>query len=156
MLASPVFKKLLSGGWKENVTFLQKGSVEITAEGWDTEALLIMLRAMHCQHHSIPRTVTLEMLAKVAVLVDYYKCKEAVGIFTDIWITALKGTIPNAYSRELILWLWISCFSGLSAEFRKITSTAMSRSNGLIDSLGLPIPDKIIGKANTLSMLTSL
>lgn len=31
-LASPVFKKMLSGGWKKSVTFFQKSSVEITAE----------------------------------------------------------------------------------------------------------------------------
>ena len=34
ILASCVFKKLLTGGWKESVTYLQKGSVEITAESW--------------------------------------------------------------------------------------------------------------------------
>lgn len=146
MLASPVFKKLLSGGWKENVTFLQKGSVEITAESWDIEALLILLRAMHCQHNRIPRKLSLEMLAKVAVLADYYKCKEVVGVFADIWIKALNGTVPNTYSRELILWLWIAWFFELSDEFRTITSIAMSQSNGCIDNLGLPIPDKVLGK----------
>jgi hypothetical protein len=105
ILASPVFRKLLSGGWKENVTFLQKGSVEITAEGWDIEAFLILLRAMHCQHNHIPQELTLEMLAKVAVLADYYRCKESVGILTYIWIKALKDTISYKYSRDLILWL---------------------------------------------------
>ena len=35
IFASSVFKKMLSGTWKESTAFLQKGSVEITAESWD-------------------------------------------------------------------------------------------------------------------------
>jgi hypothetical protein len=90
MLASSVFKNILTGGWKESVTHLQKGSVEITTEGWDIEALLILLRAIHSQNYHIPRKLTLEMLAKVAVLVDYYECKEAMSVWTTIWIDALE------------------------------------------------------------------
>lgn len=70
-LASSVFKKILTGGWKESITYLQKGSVEITAGSWDIEALLIILRIIHCQSYGVPRKLTLEMLAKVAVLADY-------------------------------------------------------------------------------------
>ncbi|KAJ5712964.1 uncharacterized protein N7483_010145 [Penicillium malachiteum] len=32
MFASPFFKRLLTGGWRESVTYSQKGKVEITAE----------------------------------------------------------------------------------------------------------------------------
>jgi hypothetical protein len=156
MLASPVFKKLLGGGWKENATFLQKGSVEITAEGWDIEAFLILLRAMHCQHSRIPLRLNLEMLAKVTVLADYYQCKEVIGIFESIWIKALEDAslLLDTYSRDLFLWLWISWFFRLSKRIQQTTSTAMSLSNGLIGSLGLPIPDEVLSKANTPSMLT--
>lgn len=59
ILASPVFKKILAGGWKESITYLQKGSVEVTAESWDIEALLILLRLILCQHYRIPRKLTL-------------------------------------------------------------------------------------------------
>ncbi|KAF7182138.1 hypothetical protein CNMCM7691_001526 [Aspergillus felis] len=77
MLASSVFKK-------ECVAYRQNGSVEINAKCWDIEALLILLRAIHNQHYSIPRKLTLEMLAKVAVLADYYKCKEVVCIWPTV------------------------------------------------------------------------
>ncbi|KAJ5761059.1 hypothetical protein N7520_008215 [Penicillium odoratum] len=69
--ASPVFKTILKGGWKESITFLQKGTVELTAESWDVEALLILLRAIHGQYRLITQKLTLEMLAKVAVIADY-------------------------------------------------------------------------------------
>ncbi|KAL4871278.1 hypothetical protein BDV12DRAFT_183914 [Aspergillus spectabilis] len=142
MLASPVFKKILTGGWKENVTYLQKDSVEITAESWDIEALLVLFRAIH------GRKLTLEILAKVAVLVDYYECKEAVYILTDIWISFLEEKIPTTYPRDLILWLWVSWFFQLPAQFNESTSTAMLWSDDCTSNLGLPILDKVMSAMN--------
>jgi hypothetical protein len=157
MLASSVFKKILTGGWKESVAYLQKGSVEITTEGWDIEALLILLRAIHSQNYHIPRKLTLEMLAKVAVLVDYYECKEAMSVWTTIWIDALEEKIPSTYSRDLFLWLWISWFFQLPTQFKELTSTAMSQSNGWINNgLGLPIPDKVMGTSRRTPNVLSL
>lgn len=150
MVASPWFKKSLSRSFKEGVTFLRKGSVEITAESWDIEAFLILLRIMHCQFNQIPRKLSLDILAKVAVIADYYDCKEFVQFFSDMWIGALEEQIPTAYSRHLILWLWVAWFYRLPEKFKKITSIAMSQSNFWIDNLGLPIPDKIIGKRPVL------
>ncbi|KAK6816096.1 hypothetical protein RU639_009055 [Aspergillus parasiticus] len=148
ILASSVFKKILTGGWKESVTYLQKGSVEITAESWDIEALLILLRAIHGQQYHVPRKLTLEMLAKVAVLVDYYDCKESVYIWSTIWIDALEEKVPKTYSRDLLLWLWISCVFQLPAQFKESTSTVMSWSDGWINSLEFPIPFKVMEAMN--------
>ncbi|PGH10466.1 hypothetical protein AJ80_07509 [Polytolypa hystricis UAMH7299] len=147
-LASSVFKKMLTSGLKEAVTYLQKRSVEIETESWDVEALLILLRVMHCQHNRIPRKLSLEMLAKVAVLADYYNCKEAVSIFADIWIDALEERSPMMDRRNLILWLWISWYFQVPGKFQETTSIVMSRSNGSIDSLGLPIPNKVLESMN--------
>lgn len=150
ILASPVFKKILTGGWKESVTYLQKGSVEITAESWDIEALLILLRAIHGQQYHVPQKLTLEMLAKVAVLVDFYDCKEAVYIWTTIWIDALEEKIPKTYSRDLLLWLWISWVFQLQAQFKESTSTVISWSDGWIDDFGFPVPFKVMGKGRQI------
>lgn len=144
--ASPVFKQILKGGWKESLTYLQKGSVEITADSYDIEALLILLHIIHGQYYQTPRKITLETLAKVAVLADYYDCREALDILVTTWINALEETIPKSYSRNLVLWLWVSWFFQLPAQFREATSTAMSWSNNWIDNLGLPIPDIVISK----------
>ena len=56
---------------EERVTLLKRGSVEIATESWDIAALLILLRIIHCQNDNIPRRLSLELLAKVAVLSDY-------------------------------------------------------------------------------------
>ncbi|KAJ9217576.1 hypothetical protein DTO166G4_758 [Paecilomyces variotii] len=149
VLASPVFKQILTGGWKESVTYLQKGSVEITTEGWDVEALLILLRVMHCQNYHVPRKLTLEMVAKVAVLADYYECKEAIRFSADTWIKSLEEVPPDRYCRDLILWLWISYYLKLPGQFQKASSIAISQSNGWINNCGLPIPDKVLEKIDS-------
>lgn len=154
--SSPVFKRILTGGWKESVTLLEKGSVEVIAESWDIHALLILLRVIHCRNENIPRKLTLEMLAKIAVLSDYYECKEALAFTSDIWISALEEGVPTTFSRELILWLWISWFFRLPTQFEIATSTAMSLSNGWIHSLELPLPNKVLSKSCPLFFFKTL
>ena len=155
--ASPVFKELLTGDWKESVTFREKGSVELTMEGWDLEALLILLRAIHGLHDNVPRKLNLEMLAKIAVLLDYYQCKEAVGFFTDSWVSTLEDKVPTGFLiRDLTMWIWVSWFFRLPIQFKQATSTAMSLSNGSIHSLGLPIPSRVLVKADMLLTLSNV
>ncbi|KAJ5167992.1 uncharacterized protein N7482_003586 [Penicillium canariense] len=103
IFASPVFKKTLTGGWKESIAYLQEGSVEVTADSWDLQALLTLLRAIHGQYYLIPRKISLEMLAKVAAIADYYACKEVLSIIADMGIDALEEKVPTTYSRDLIL-----------------------------------------------------
>ncbi|KAJ5585246.1 uncharacterized protein N7459_005046 [Penicillium hispanicum] len=148
MFSSPVFKRILAGGWKESITYFQKGSVEVTAESWDIEALMILLKAIHGQFYHIPKKLSLEMLAKVAVIADYYDCKEALHFLKDMWITNTEEDIPTTASRDLILWLWIAWFFQLPSEFKSTTSIAMSQSDDWIDMLGLPVPDNVIGSMN--------
>ncbi|KAI3076350.1 hypothetical protein CBS147339_5184 [Penicillium roqueforti] len=148
IFASSVFKRILTGGWKESTIYLQKGSVEITAESWDIGALLILLHAIHGKYRRIPRKLTLEMLAKVAVIADYYECKESVYSMTDIWINNLEEKIPMTYSRNLILWLWVSWFFQLSSQFKETTSAVMSLSKTYVHGWGLPISHEVIGLMN--------
>ncbi|KAJ5751345.1 hypothetical protein N7533_008373 [Penicillium manginii] len=145
MFASSFFKRCLTGAWKESEAYQQKGLVEVTAEGWDSEALLIIIRAIHCQYSLIPKKVTLDMLAKIAAIADYYDCKDVLYIFTDIWFSSLDKNV-TASSQDLELWLWVSWFFKHPTQFKEASSTAMSWSEDLIDVRGLPIPNQIIGK----------
>jgi hypothetical protein len=81
-LASPVFKSALTGGWKESVK--TEGELQISSQGWDVTALSIFLNAIHCQYRQVPRALELEMLAKVAVIVDYYAAHQALEILGPI------------------------------------------------------------------------
>ncbi|KAJ5322612.1 hypothetical protein N7452_010901 [Penicillium brevicompactum] len=122
MLASPVFKAMLTSGWKESAQFSQKGYVE--------------------------RNLTLEMLAKVAVIADFYGCKEALHVMADIWVTGLQENIPDEYCRDLVLWVWISWFFELPSYFEHSTALAIVQSEGPINGWGLPIPKGVLGMMN--------
>ncbi|KAL4933590.1 uncharacterized protein BDV17DRAFT_252356 [Aspergillus undulatus] len=79
------------------------------------------------------------MVAKVAVLADYYECQEAVSTWVDPWINAVQEAIPKTCSRDLILWLWVSWLFKPPAHFKEATSTAMLCSDRIVDALQLPI-----------------
>ncbi|KAE8412770.1 hypothetical protein BDV36DRAFT_300570 [Aspergillus pseudocaelatus] len=143
---SPVLRSALDGTWKEGLTFCTAGSVNITADGWDLEAFLILLRICHCKHHQVPRTLSLELLAKITVLVDYYECFDVLRFFADTWISCLEQDFPTQYSRGLLLWVWISWALKLPALFQQATGVVINQATDSITALGLPIPQKIIGK----------
>jgi hypothetical protein len=132
------------------------GSVEITVCGWDLEAFMILMDIFHCQPQNLPREVSLELLAKIGILADYYECHALVRYFVDRWINTLKEKFPETYSRDSMLWLWVSWVFALPTEFEKSTAMAISQSSGLITNLGLPIPGKAIGKASDIMIYRNI
>lgn len=87
------------------------------------------------------------MLAKVAVIADYYDCKDFIYIMTDKWIGSLDENLEDPVcSRGLILWLWVSWFFRLSTKFMEVTRLLIVDSDGLVNPRGLPTPAKIIGQ----------
>ncbi|KAJ5697326.1 hypothetical protein N7488_011010 [Penicillium malachiteum] len=147
MLASSFSKKALTGAWRESETYQQKGSVEVTADGWNSEALLIILRAMHCQHKRIPKKVGIEMLANIAAIADYFDCKDVLYMIGEIWVSSLDEKAPTC-SRDLAFWLWVAWFFKLPTKFKACTSILMTRSDNLIGFSGLPIPATITESMN--------
>lgn len=151
-LVSPVFKSFLLGGWKESSTFLETGSTELIVSGWDLEAFLVVMQMIHSQHKKIPRKVSLELFAKITVIADYYKCKDAIGFFSDVWLddldsnSDLQNKIACTFSRDLMLWLWISWMFRRAEQFEQSTAVAIKYSKAQITSLGLPLPARLISK----------
>lgn len=141
-LASPHFERMLSGGkWKEGIND-KDGRHYITVEEWDKDALLILLNIFHHRGRKVPRTVSLDMLAKIAILVDYYDCLEALELWTQTWVQNLKNTapLPSELCRDLILWMHIAWVLKLPQEFTHTTAIAIKMSKqGELPTLGLPI-----------------
>jgi hypothetical protein len=153
MLASPWFKRLLKKeGWSESVRSEADGLLRINAADWDEDAFLILLNMFHLRHRQVPRTVTLETLAKIAVIVDYYECGEAIELFTDMWINALKTStvVPSTYSRDLVLWIWVSWVFDMRDYFERATSVAIKQSEEASRTLDLPIPIRVTGELDNL------
>lgn len=140
--ASPTFERMLSGtNWKEGVRNENDGLYHVPAEDWDSEALLCVLRVLHLRNGQVPRTVTLEMLAKIAVLVDFYKCAEALESFTERWIERLRVAtpVPAYFCRDVMLWMCIAWVFRLPQEFVQSTTVAIRRNDQELPTLGLPI-----------------
>ncbi|KAH8655651.1 hypothetical protein BX600DRAFT_385393 [Xylariales sp. PMI_506] len=109
-LASPYFERMLGGNLQES-TPQSNDKHLISAEDWDADAILIIMNVIHGRTRSVPRAVDLETLAKIAVLVAYYKCHESMGIIVPLWVAELKLKLPQEYGRDLVLWCWFhGCF----------------------------------------------
>lgn len=142
-LSSREFDKMLSArNWREGTPDTDDGLLHIFAEDWDEDALLILLNVIHLRNRKVPRSISLETLAKIALLVDYYDCLEAVELPAEIWIRGLKNStpIPSKHCRDLMLWMCIAWALKLPEEFAQTTAIAIKQSQQEeLSTLGLPI-----------------
>lgn len=145
ILASTYFKKMLHDPWKEGIA-LASSSYTINATEWGIEAMLILMNIIHGRVRSVPRSISLDILAQIAVLVDYYDCHEVVELFSECWIRDLSHNLPDEYGRDLILWIAISWVFSQETLFEAMTEVAVKKSKGPLQTLGLPIPQRIVGK----------
>lgn len=146
ILASLVLKAALTGGWKESVARETDGLLEISTEGWDVEAMAIIMSILHHKWSQVPQEVDLELLAKIAIVVDYYQIYEVVQLIGKIWVERLRTALPDSYRRELILWLCISSVFRDNEVFRHVTRVAIRHCPRDLETLQLPIPSAIVGR----------
>jgi hypothetical protein len=142
--ASSVFRAALAGPWIES-TLTKDGRHQMPAENWDVEALLVVLNIVHGRNNRVPKAVTLELLCKISVVVDYYNLSEAVRFPGWFWIDGLRASVPKTYGRELVLWLCVSWVFQDDTIFRAATETAIRESPNSVSALQLPIPAVVIG-----------
>lgn len=154
ILASPVFKKMLAGSsWSEAKKV--DGQFKVDASEWDTQALSIVLNLVHGRHRRTPKTVTLESLANIAAIVDYYEFHEAVEATCSSWVSTLRVSepIPTTPERRLFLWMFNAWVFGLEDVFKSTTKAAILQATSVLEAPdNLPIPGKVIG----MSEITSL
>ncbi|KAF4962827.1 hypothetical protein FSARC_9110 [Fusarium sarcochroum] len=143
---SPVFHQMLKGPFSESITD-KDGFYRITASGWDPHALTVVFDIIHGHNRSVPRQLPLEMLAKVAVIVDYYDCLEAVETFAEIWVNAMAKSQSDVYGKDSMLWLLVSWVFRHRAIFEKMARLAIMHSKRLIMVDDLPIPLSILNAA---------
>lgn len=149
ILASRYFKRMLKGNWKESHTLSSDNSIVIHIFDWDPDIFLILMCIIHHGKRKVPTEMSLETLAKFALLVDYYECLEAVELFVETWTSNLESTFSPVYSRNLILWLWISWVFQNQRLFDKAVITVTEHANGPMKTLGLHIPKEVTGMPST-------
>ena len=127
---------------------------------WDKESSLIILNIMHLRNKKVPKTVSLDMLAKVGVLIDYHECGEALKMFTAIWISDITEIpLPTAICRDVVLWIWVAWVFELHEQFEVVTAVSIRKSEKAIDTLDLPIPNSVSSECsypNLRSLLAML
>jgi hypothetical protein len=124
------------------------GYYYITADDWDEAPFFLLLYMLHSQTGVPPQSVSLEMMAKITVIVDYYDCGGAIKIFTNPWLQLLEDTgLPTEYYRELILLVWIAYFFKKPELFMMTTKMVLAWcAEERIRTLDLPIPLAVPGK----------
>ncbi|OCK99817.1 uncharacterized protein K441DRAFT_626854 [Cenococcum geophilum 1.58] len=143
-LASPYFKRMFRSGWLEGEALRIQRRVEIRLQnGEDPDALLIILNIIHGHTRRVPQVVDLTMLAKIAVLVDFYECYEAVEIFSNMWIDSLKD-LPQSIGTKLTQWIWVTWVFNKPQQFKAATRIAGRQNKGPIETDGLPIPQIVV------------
>lgn len=120
------------------------GRVHVTLGGYDPKAVIVVMDAVHGRGRKVPRSVDLELLAKIAVFVDAFKFHEAVEVYAERWFEGLWGALPTKYGRDLVLWIYASYVFRQQEIFKKASNVAILQSNGPIRSLGLQLRDGLI------------
>lgn len=161
ILASSVFKAMLQrNGFKEGCTLASTGAVEVPLPDDRPEAFITILDIIHGRTRKVPRKIELDMLTKIAVLVDKYSFHEAVEMFSDMWVARLdppwkKGRdgekldiFPDLIETDILCsWLTISWVFGKADLFREATKYAQLYTTNTFGDPGhfdLPFPDPAI------------
>ncbi|KAG5942527.1 hypothetical protein E4U59_001069 [Claviceps monticola] len=149
-LASPVFKTMLNGLWKESAPlsgWSDNGCsvrYELTAAEWDDELFLILMNIIHGRNTLVPLYVDLTTLMKLSVLVDYYQCQEVTQFVVGHWIKALSNSLPKEYGRDCVAWMFVAWIFSCTDLFEKMTSLAMKGSEGGLGKIYLPLPPMLL------------
>lgn len=142
-LASPVFKKMMSGPWEESIP--ENGIREIKATEWNVDAVVIVMNIIHGHHRKVPRSISLETLYNVAVIVDYYKCHEVTEVFAQNWLSGMEGDLPTSYSDESSVRMFASWVFSDSKGFQSMTELSMRQSSSLLKTTSFPLPGGLLG-----------
>jgi hypothetical protein len=148
ILGSKIFRTMMTEEkWQQGFRE-EDGLFHSQTEGWDADALLILMNILHAKNNQVPLSLSLEMVAKIAVLVDYYECDMAVQLFASMWIQPLTTNpgVPYFYCRNLMLWMCIARVFERADIFESTTLIALEESKDSIETLELPIWPSIVGK----------
>ncbi|KAL2071709.1 hypothetical protein VTL71DRAFT_12944 [Oculimacula yallundae] len=170
-LGSPTFASMLGPDYKEGRDLQAQGSVIIPLPDDDPDTLIILLNIIHGKTRLVPREVDIDLLARLAALVDYYNFHEIVELWSDFWIDKIKlekciryrpepdqPTISQADALKRLFVSWVfqkaDAFRKLSRDIEHMGAEDMyweDRSDFGVDLEELdklPIPQPIIDAIN--------
>ncbi|EFW99710.1 glutathione s-transferase [Grosmannia clavigera kw1407] len=124
------------------------GRVHVVLEGLDGAATTAVLNIVHGRSgdQRVPRTVELDSLARIAVVLDRFQLQEAVDVYAERWIGALRRRgLPTRSGRDLVLWIYIAYVFQRDDIFREVARVAATQGAGPLPSTlpGLPLRTRI-------------
>ena len=150
MLSSPVFKAMLQhSNFAEGKELQDSKKVTIPLPEDDPDAFAIILDIVHGRNRKVPKEVNLDLMGKLAVLVDKYQMLEVVEMFSDIWIDGLRVNLPKNFTADAVPWLGIAWVFKKEVEFRHLTSIIEQEGDSKLGKeFGeeVPVPELVIGK----------
>lgn len=147
-LVSPYIKSSFDGCWTESGPDAD-GIRHVKLAGFDSQALKYVLNILHHRADLNPEHLTLENLAKMAVIVEYLGCHQAFVLASRTWIAEYKGLPKSAkleFGREVVLWLLVSTVFTMKPIFDSAATMAIEEGTGPLDTLHLPIAERVVGK----------
>ena len=150
MLASAYFQKRLTGEYTDAVTLRNTGRATISLNN-DPDTLIILLNIIHGRTRQVPRSVSLDLLSRLAVLINYYAMLESVELFSDTWIENLKREgMPTEYNEHVLPWLFIFWVFEKGDDFRDMARLVQRECGERLDELvGItPLPHTMISKSS--------
>ncbi|KAG6255225.1 hypothetical protein E4U23_004674 [Claviceps purpurea] len=157
-LASPVFKTMLNGSWKESAPSSDQsdGSAkpcaplqsspacqvryELAATEWDAEDFLLLMNIVHGRNRQVPVSIDIETLGRISLIVDYYQFQEVAQAVVGLWIYELCGKLPTKYGHDCVTWMFVSWVFSRSEIFEKMTQLAIRTCDGGLGAIYLPLP----------------
>lgn len=154
-LASPVFKAMLQGGFKEAITLKTTGKLELPLPDDDPPAMKILIHIIHGRMNMVPLNIDLELFTQIAILVDKYECREVVRLLPPIWSDGLSDSFETSWI-NVARWVCIAWQFELEDEFLIATQIIREKSKCSLETLmnsinyDLPIPKYVVGKFSTM------
>ena len=140
--ASRVFRVMLEGPWKEGASSSEPFR-QINTTGWDALAFVVVLDAIHGRHREIPDKPTLGLVTRIATVIDYYECHDALYVYFDRWLNhnpRISVSQHVLYKKTLLCLYIATVFSDLGM-FNKMAEVVFRHSEGLslIDTSDIPL-----------------
>ncbi|KAM0551758.1 hypothetical protein ACHAPJ_008326 [Fusarium lateritium] len=153
-LVSPVIKNIL------RLPFTYSGhsdhpARELEVDGWDAEALAIVLKVIHGRHRQVPRKVDFVLMANIAIIADYYQCAEALQLSAELWYS-FGDKPPTEFSEESVMWLGISWTFSWPTLFPTMLQQFLGHFEDKIECMRIELIGKILAGLDELQETLSL
>ncbi|KAI1355166.1 hypothetical protein F5Y01DRAFT_311084 [Xylaria sp. FL0043] len=135
-LASTYIKKMMAEPGNETH---DDGLVHWAFSGFDVDAISIILSVIHGLNRRVPRTVSLAMLAQIALVVDYLDCHEVMELYASIWVDHIGDTIKNPSREDWDGWISVAGVFHNAPILKRWTRVAIIQKLNGAPSLELPI-----------------